>query len=190
MKVLGIMGGHRRGGNTETLLEEALKGARSQGAETEKVVLLNLRIGPCVNCDDCRENGVCPLKDDMASLYPRLREADRLILSAPVYFRSLPAVSKMMIDRCQSLWVVRYVLKQPVGAKGRKGLFIATAGGTSPKEFEGAIVVARAFFSVLQVSYSDQLLLGGMEDKKDVLKHPTALQDAFHAGARLIASLP
>ena len=153
IKVLGILGSPRRGGNTEILLDEALAGARSQRAETEKLAVSELKIAPCQNCDDCALTGECTIHDDMDGIYSKLRAIDRLVLASPVFFLSVTAQTKAMIDRCQSLWVTKYVLKQPVAGKRRKGLFISTAHSDNPRQFQGASIVVRAFFTTLEIDY-------------------------------------
>lgn len=187
IKVLGILGSPRRGGNTELLLDEALAGARSQGAEIEKLVLNELEIIPCQNCDDCATTGECTIHDDMEKIYPKLRAADRLILTSPVFFLSVTAQTKAFIDRCQSLWVTKYVLNRPIADKGgkRRGLFISAAHRNNPKQFQPAIRVVRAFFATLDIVYEAELLVGGVFRKGEVLDHPTALRDAFAAGVKL-----
>ena len=64
-RVLGIMGSPRRGGNTETLMDEVLRAAREACATTEKVILNGLHIGPCQACDGCQGSGTCVQDDDM-----------------------------------------------------------------------------------------------------------------------------
>ena len=114
MKVLGIAGSPRRGGNTDLLLEQAMVGAKSVGAETETIVLSKLSIEPCRHCDGCLAEGQCVIDDDMQSIYPKLRQADRIILASPMFFMGITAQAKAMIDRCQALWAIKYVLHQPV----------------------------------------------------------------------------
>ena len=76
MKILGIWGSHRKGGNSEALLDAFLKGAAQGGAEVEKVALRELKITPCLEIYHCFKDGTCPIKDDMQALYPKLLEAD------------------------------------------------------------------------------------------------------------------
>ncbi len=184
MKVIGVSGSPRRGGNSELLLEQALDGAKSRGAGIEKLVLDELEVNPCRNCDDCLESGVCTTQDDMQAIYPRLDEVDCLFLASPVFFLTVTAQTKAFIDRCQCLWVRRNVLKVP-DKKRRRGLFISTAHSERPVVFQSAISVVRAFFSTLNVGYDAELLFGGMEEKGQIALHPTALKEAFEVGARL-----
>ncbi|MBI2846996.1 MAG: flavodoxin family protein [Chloroflexi bacterium] len=190
MKVLGIAGSPRRHGNTEELLDSALDGARIQGAATEKLVLLDMKFSGCIcpESEDCQPTGQCSVMDDMQSLYPKLRAADLLFLASPICFRSVSAQTKALIDRCQALWVTKYLLKRPVSDSGRMrpGLFISVSDREDPKEFHGAILTVRSFFISLNVLYKAELLFMNIEKKGDVFKHPTALEKAFETGAKLV----
>ena len=100
MKVLGIMGSPRIKGNTDLLLDEALKGAQSQGAEVEKIVVDKLKIAPCREYYGCLRDGNCVIRDDMDDIYPKLLEADGIIVASPIFFYGLTAQLKALIDRC------------------------------------------------------------------------------------------
>jgi multimeric flavodoxin WrbA len=182
IRVLGILGSPRRGGSSELLLDESLAGARSEGAETEKLALNELDIAPCQGCDGCLQTGECTIHDGMDIVYPKLRAADAFILASPIYFSSLTAQTKLMVDRCQCLWVAKYILGRPVANRKRRGIFISIA---SQYSFEAAISVAKAFFTTLDISYDDELLFGGIDKKGEVFKYPTAFRKAFIAGVKL-----
>jgi multimeric flavodoxin WrbA len=99
VKVLGIVGSPRKGGNTEIMLEEALAAAREAGAETEIVRIADKNIAPCDACYSCRKTGVCKIKDDMQPIYKQLEAADGVFFATPVYFYSVTAQLKTVIDR-------------------------------------------------------------------------------------------
>jgi len=73
VKVLGIVGSPRKGGNTDALVEEVLEGARSKGAETEKIYLDDLKIRPCDACELCSENGKCVIEDDFQFIFQKIK---------------------------------------------------------------------------------------------------------------------
>jgi multimeric flavodoxin WrbA len=99
MKVLGILGSPRVGGNSDILLDQALAGAKDAGAEVEKVTLSQKKISGCLDCTKCNEAGVCAIKDDMQTLYPKILEADAIAHSVPVYFWAMTAQMKAYLDR-------------------------------------------------------------------------------------------
>ncbi len=101
--VLGVAGGPRRGGNTETLLDEVLRGAVEAEAKTEKVVLAERDVKPCKACDACARTKVCIQKDDMASIIEKMRDAEVWVLATPVYWWGPTAQMKTFIDRWYSV---------------------------------------------------------------------------------------
>jgi len=189
VKVLGLFGSPRRGGNTELLLEEALKGAESEGADVERAYLTDFTITPCKECHGCDQTGNCVILDDMQKIYPKLLEADIVILASPIFFYGVTAWAKALIDRSQALWVRKYLLKDPsMGKEGkkRKGFFISVGATKGQKIFEGAILTAKYFFDVLNAEYVGELVFRRVEAKGDILKHQGALRQAFEAGRRLV----
>lgn len=99
-KVLILSSSPRKGGNSELLCEQFMSGAAESGHEVEKLFLREKKIGFCTACDYCRNHdGICTQKDDMAEILDKMMEADVLVLSTPVYFYSLNAHLKALIDR-------------------------------------------------------------------------------------------
>ncbi len=189
MKVIGIAGSPRRGGNTDLLLAEVLRGAASKGAEVKTIVLNDLTITPCQHCDACLEKGKCRIEDDMQMVYRELEAADRIVLASPIQFMTVTAQAKAMIDRCQSLWARKYVLKQPPldSEPGKKkGLFISVGGRRVANLFEPALATVRALFNTLDITYAGGLLFPGVDEKGAIGKHPDALRQAFLAGQKLV----
>ena len=113
LKVLGIAGSPRRGGNTDLLLSEVMRGAASRGAEVKTIILSDLDIDPCQHCDTCLKAGKCKIQDDMQMVYRELEQADRIVLASPIHFMSVTAQMKATMDRCQALWARKYILKRP-----------------------------------------------------------------------------
>ena len=188
MKVLGLFGSPRRGGNTELLLEEALKGAQSEGAEVERIYLIDYTITPCKECHGCEQTGHCVILDDMQKIYPKLLEADIIILASPIFFYGVTAWAKAMIDRSQAFWARKYLLKDPSLSEGKKrrGFFISVGATKGQKIFEGAILTVKYFFDVLDAEYVGELLFRGVDGKGDIIKLQGALHQAFEAGRKLV----
>lgn len=189
MKILAIAGSPRRGGNTDLLLEQAVAGVRDAGEHVETFILCEHQIAPCRHCDGCLAEGRCVIEDDMQPLYPKLREADRLILASPVFFMGIAAQTKAMIDRCQALWAIKYVLKQPVALnsdKQRMGLFLSVGGTGFSNLFEPSLATIKSFFVVLDMKLAGALTYARIDEKGAVRRHPSALQEAYEAGNRLV----
>jgi multimeric flavodoxin WrbA len=185
LKVLGIMGSPRIRGNTDLLLDEALRGAQSQQAETEKIIVDKLKISPCREYYGCLRDGDCVIRDDMDDIYPKLLSADAMIVASPIFFYALSAQLKALIDRCQALWARKYVLKS-LNVPLRKGAFIAVGATGGEKLFEGAILTVKYFFKAVNIEYADELLIRRVDKRGDIKKHPTALADALELGKRLV----
>jgi multimeric flavodoxin WrbA len=184
LKVLGIMGSPRAGGNTDHLLDEALKGAASRGAETEKIRADRLKIAPCREIYACLKDGNCAIKDDMDNIYPKLLGADAIIVATPIFFYTVSAQLMLLISRCQALWARRYVLKN-LDSSSKKGAFIAVGATRGARLFDGPKLTMKYFFQAINAEYTDELLVRGIDKKGEIAEHPTALADAFALGQRL-----
>jgi multimeric flavodoxin WrbA len=102
MKIIGINGSPRKGWNTHLLVEEALKGAASKGAETELVHLYDLRFRGCVSCFACKrkENpGRCAFADELLPILGQIHRCEGLIIGSPVYIGEVTASVRALIER-------------------------------------------------------------------------------------------
>jgi multimeric flavodoxin WrbA len=191
LKVLGIAGSPRRGGNTDMLLAEFMKGAAARGAEVKTIILNNQKITPCQHCDACLEKGVCKIKDDMQAIYDEFEQADIIVLASPIQFTGVTAQMKAMIDRFQSRWVRKYVLKiPPLGDdRKRKGFFISVGGRKVAGLFDPALIMIKTFFRILNIEYAGELLFSKIDEKGAIAKHPDALNQAFVAGQKLVEEM-
>jgi multimeric flavodoxin WrbA len=184
LKVLGIMGSPRIKGNTDLLLDEAMKGAQDRGAAVEKIIASNLKIAPCREIYACLKDGNCAIRDDMDGIYPRLLEADAVIIASPIFFYTVSAQLMPLISRCQALWTRRYILKN-LDIPLKKGVFIAVGATRGAKLFDGPRLTMRYFFQAINAEYTDELLIRGIDKKGEIKEHPTALADAHSLGQRL-----
>ncbi len=189
MKVLGIGGSPRKGGNSDTLLDRALAGANGAGASVEKIVLNDLNFKPCQECGGCDKTGACVLMDDMELVYKKLDEADAVILASPIFFGSITGQLKMMIDRFHCRWVLKYVLKKSVSPKKKKrGIFLCVGGKEKDVYFESAKTIIKVFFAVLDIEYAGDLFFKGVDKKTGILENKDAMKKAFELGRELVRS--
>jgi len=125
LKVLGIVCSSRKGGNTEILVQEALTGAKENGAEVDLLRISEMEIAPCDGCITCHQSGECRIKDDMQEVYKKLLTPNGIILGSPVYFWSVSGQAKTLMDRTYALRYPYHKLKGKVGgaivATGRRG---------------------------------------------------------------------
>jgi multimeric flavodoxin WrbA len=187
LKVLGIMGSPRIKGNTDLLLDEALRGAQSQGAEVEKITVANLKIAPCREIYACLKDGNCVIRDDMDGIYPKILAADAIIVASPIFFYTVSAQLMPLISRCQALWSRKYVLKN-MNMPLKKGAFIAVGATRGAKLFDGPKLTIKYFFQAINAEYKEELLIRGIDKKGEIKQHPTALADAYELGKRLVSA--
>ena len=83
---MGLFGSPRRGGNTDILLDEFLRGCTERGAACERIRICELRVGGCRGCGGCEKTGRCVVEDDMQPIYEALERSDRIVMAAPIYF--------------------------------------------------------------------------------------------------------
>jgi len=99
MKVIAVVGSPRKNGNTEILASHTLKAVSEEGLDTELVLLAGLDIKPCNACMSCAKEEQCSIKDDLFPVYLKMKEADGIILSSPVYYGSATALIKALMER-------------------------------------------------------------------------------------------
>jgi len=191
-KIVAIYGSPRRKGNTATLLSRAVQGARDSDARVEEIFLRDLKISPCLEIYACKKDGRCAIKDDFHSVVDQILSAKGLMLASPIFFYTVSAHTKILMDRCQSLWVKKYWIdKVPFGQweSKRKGFFISGGATKGKKLFDGTLLTVKYFFDVLDTELSRSLLYRELDFEGDVLKHPEYLEEAYLAGKTFAEAL-
>lgn len=191
-KITAIYGSPRRQGNTSRLLQKAVAGARSHGAQVTEVVLRDMQISPCLEIYGCKKSGTCVIKDDFQYVIKEVLDSEGIMLASPIFFYTVSAHTKIFMDRCQSLWVKKYWIDgvHPRNwTPRRKGLFISAGATRGKKLFDGALLTVKYFFDVLDTELQDRLLFRELDFSGDVLKHPEMLHSAFQSGQKLSESL-
>ncbi len=190
MKTIAFNGSPRKNGNTEILLKETVRGIEDSGSTVDVFHLNIMKIKACQDCGSCNETGTCVFEDDMERVYEAIRTADRIILASPIFFFALSAQAKLMIDRCQSLWCEKYLMKKLIeeGQHGRKGLLLLVGGMKKDIGVKCSEACAKAFFRTVSVPEHHMLYYLGVDAKGDIHKHPSALHDAYEAGRKLVST--
>jgi len=191
-EIVAIYGSPRRKGNTATLLKKAVEGARDSGVQVEEYVLRDLKISPCLEIFGCKQAGECAIKDDFQKVRDRILAARGLMLASPIFFYTVSAHTKILMDRFQSLWVKKYWIEAaPKNQKiiKRKGLFIAVGATGGKKLFDGVLLSLRYFFDVLDMELWKSLLYRGLDFEGDVFKFPEYLDEAYKAGSEFAKAL-
>jgi multimeric flavodoxin WrbA len=191
-QIVAIYGSPRRRGNTATLLKHAVKGAVDAGAQVDEIILRDLKMSPCLEIYACKKEGRCAIKDDFHQVTDQILSAKGLILASPIFFYTVSAHTKILMDRCQSLWVKKYWIdKVPFGQweSKRKGLFISAGATKGKKLFNGVLLTVKYFFDVLDMELFGTLLYRSLEFEDDVLTHPEYLEEAYEAGKALAKAI-
>jgi multimeric flavodoxin WrbA len=189
VKGYGIVGSPKKNGNVDLLVSRVLEGIKSRGAETEKVYLNDSDVMPCQSCSTDPYPRYCFFDDDMKLIYAALESCDIIVLGSPVYFDTVSAQTKLMIDRCNCL--MPYV-EQPDGTykferrikKQKKGVFIAVAG--KDQEFETIQTTVNGFFKWANIQLIETILYPHEGEFGCVRKDKEKMAHAFDVGVRIL----
>lgn len=182
--VLAMKGSPRAGGNTDLLLDEAVKGARNAGHNVTVLTLRDLQYSGCLNCGGCTRTGRCHVPDALQQIFPLLESNEHVILASPVFFMDVTWKLKAMIDRCQVYWARKHVLKAPSGRVRPGGNCSAIlVGGTHFKRlFDAPTIVLKAWCATMDLKLRLGLTINGIDQAGEILKHPDALERAREIG--------
>jgi len=195
MKVTAFCASPRKNGNTDLLIEEALKGAMSEGAQGEKIALQKIRMGFCIGCRRCKDSDferMCSVKDDMTEIYQKIVDSDAIIIGFPIYTGRECAQLSTFLDRWDCL--ERFKLKAML-EPGRRAMVIGTWGypyiDTYDHVIENVMVVLKLHkietVEALSACGFEGILHGLDENKKGVIaKFPDELHKAYQSGIGLV----
>jgi multimeric flavodoxin WrbA len=186
-RVLIFKGSPREKGNSSTLADQVAQGAREAGAEVETFSLHKLNIQPCTGCDACQRaggGGHCNIDDDMQALYPKLTGADAIVLASPIYWFTLNAQTKLLIDR----W---YALESPEGSTLRgKEFALVLAYGDDDAFSSGGINAIHTFHDLCRYLRGNiaGIVHGTASGIGDAQKQPELMDRAYQLGKKVGAA--
>lgn len=189
MKVLGIVGSPRHGGNTGTLVEQVLAGAESKGAQTELIYLNDLNIKPCQACEVCTASGKCVQDDDMQKVYAALSQANVLVLGSPIYLNYPTAQTMLFLNRLFAYIGPHHEILFPKALK--RALVILTWANPKPDLYKGVADqlsgLLKGFFGieVIQTLMAAGFGHDGRRHRIAIQERPELLAEAFEKGAAL-----
>lgn len=188
-RVLGIMASPREGANTDILLEAVLDRARSNGAITDKIKVNELSLSACQACDDVLDTGRCKIPDDFQKIYDAVLTADSIVVASPVYFGSISAQLKILIDRFQCHWRARNLLKTINPSVMKKGGFICVQASFRQDFFDNAKAVVKNFFATADIEYSQEVFCPGLLSRESIREKPDCLKKAMAMGQQLSGAI-
>lgn len=176
-KILILSSSPRRGGNSDRLCDELLRGATEAGHEVEKIFLRDRTVHFCTGCETCSRYGKpCPQKDDAAEIVARMVEADVIVMATPVYFYTMSAQMKTLIDRCCG----RYT---EMG--GKEFYLIVTAAENDRAKMLRTVDTFQGFFDCLDDPALKGVIFGlGVWHAGEIEGHP-AMRQAYETGKQI-----
>lgn len=176
-KILIVSASPRKGGNSDLLCDQFLKGAREAGHQAEKIFLRDKKINYCTGCGACQSNGgKCVLKDDMAEILEKMIAANVIVMATPVYFYTMNAQMKTVIDRT----VARYTVLS------NKEMYFMMAAATGDKQaLERTLEGFRGFTSCLNSPKERGVVYGTGAWKAGDIKGSKAMTEAYEMGKKV-----
>lgn len=186
-KVVVICSSPRIGGNSETLADAFIQGAKEAGHKIQKIRLAEKRVLPCRGCKHCyRTNDACVIDDDMNSIYPDILAADVLVMASPIYYFSFSAQLKSFIDRLYGPDVKGDMAKaMHSGLPQKECALLMTAADENKAVFDVAVMLFRKIF-VHWFMWSNRgiILAAGVSEVGDIREH-AKLEEAYEMGKNL-----
>lgn len=176
-KVLILSSSPRKGGNSDLLCDEFLKGAKDSGHEVEKIFVADKNIGYCTGCGECYLTHKCVHDDDMAQILDKMIDSDVIVLSTPIYFYSMDAQLKTLIDRT----VPRYTK-----ISNKDFYYIMTAADTNKSNLEKTVEAIRGFTLDCLVNAKEKGIIYGVGAwNVGEIKDTPAFSEAYFMGKNI-----
>ena len=174
-KVLILSGSPRKGGNSDILCDEFAKGALAAGNDVEKIFVAEKKISMCIGCYFCKKNGGrCVFNDDMGDILQKIIDCDVLVLSSPVYFYSISAQLKAVIDRTVARWTE---------IANKDLYYIATAAEEDSDTLDTTLACFHGFARCIDGYEEMGTLYGkGVYEKGEVVNRPELMLIAYEMG--------
>jgi multimeric flavodoxin WrbA len=177
MKILALNGSSRKNGNTDILIDQIFEGSKEKGHKSEKLYLYDYEITPCIDCRACKRGSfVCPLKDGMRKIYPKMEMADLIIFGTPNYWYGPTGKMKLLIDRMRP-----FVKNKKL--KGKKWA-IASPSAEGPHSCRLLVEMLRLSCDYLGMKFAGKILVQAYE-KGEIKNNHKALKKAFEFGRSL-----
>ena len=173
-KVLILSGSPRKGGNSDILCDEFAKGATEAGHNVEKIRVPEKNIHHCIACYHCSKNsGACVFKDDMAEILQKMIDADVLVLASPVYFYSIDAQLKAVIDRTVARWLE---------VKNKEFYYITTMADNEKSSADTTLACFRGYADCVEGAVEKGVIVAGCVYEKGEIKNHPAMKLAYQMG--------
>ena len=159
------------------LCDEFMRGAKENGNEVEKIRVSEMQIGYCRACYACESTGKCAIKDDMAEVLQKMIDADVIVLASPVYFYSIDAQLKALIDRTVARWLE---------VKDKEFYFIMTAADHEAEAMETTLACFRGYADCVNGAKEMGVVYAAGVYKKGEVADTKAMNEAYKMGLKVV----
>ncbi len=174
MKILGLIGSPRIGGNTDLLVDKIFEGSKSKGYSTEKIYIYDYNISLCTDCQSCKKGDyICCINDEMEKIYPKMAAADIIIFGTPLYWFGPTAKMKMLIDRLRPFVKNRQL-------EGKKAIVVCPSADGSTA-CGSLLDMFRLIFDYLKIKFENKILVTAYE-KGEIAQNKEEMDKAFKLG--------
>lgn len=175
-KILILSGSPRKGGNSDILCDEFAKGAKESGHNVEKINVAEKSVAPCKACYACKNGGICVIKDDMAEIMQKIIDADVLVLASPVYFYSIDAQLKAVIDRTVARWTE---------VENKEFVYIVTMADEELSSADTTIACFRGYADCVNGAKERGIVIGNGVYAPGEVKNTEAMREAYDLGKNI-----
>ena len=173
-RILVISTSPRKGGNSETLADEFVRGARDAGNDVEKITLYDKTIGFCRGCLTCQSTQRCVIRDDADVIAQKMLRADVIAFATPIYYYNMCGQMKTLLDRANPLFSANYQF--------RDVFLLAAAAEEDEHTVDGAVTGLQGWIDCFEKArFAGTVFAGGVTAVGEVRHHP-ALQKAYELG--------
>lgn len=172
-KVLILSGSPRKGGNSDLLCDEFMRGAKDSGNDVEKIRIADKKIAPCSGCYACRKSGKCIHQDDMAEILQKMIDSDVIVLASPVYFYSVDAQLKAVIDRTVARWIE---------VKNKASYYIITMADEDISSADTTLACFRGYAACVEGAVEKGVIIGSGAYEPGAVIHTAAMEQAYDMG--------
>lgn len=175
-KVLILSGSPRKNGNSDLLCNEFAKGAEEAGNTVEIIRVAEKNIGYCKACYACRNTGECIIKDDMSEIMQKIIDCNVLVLASPVYFYSVDAQLKAVIDRTVARWTE---------VKNKELYYIVTAADTENESAKTTVDCFKGYADCIEGAKEKGVIYGMGNYEKGEVIGKSVMREAYEKGKQV-----
>ena len=173
--VLVISTSLRNGGNSDTLAEELIRGAKDAGNNVKKISLEGKTIGFCKGCLVCQKTQECVIKDDAVNIAQKVKDADTIVFATPIYYYEMSGQMKTLLDRLNPLFPSDYSF--------REVYLIASAADSNKEAMDAAVEGLQGWIACFNKAKLSGVIRGvGVTDIGDVKHHEKLMSEAYEMG--------